>query len=1053
MNLGEDDVERTLNDNIDLDFFRKYEEYFSEGSPYEYIDIECKYYTENSFFNEHKKSQNSLILNLNIQSLSSKFEPLKELLNISQNNNVLYEIITMQEIWKIVNPEAFNIPGYKFVYTDRKQGQGGGCGMFIRDNILFRRVEKYSIFYENVFESICIECTLPCNKKILILSLYRPNTHKVLNKNQQIESFLSTLTDLLYEISSAAFPAYIFSDSNIDLLKLSDKFPAEYFDILISLGFILLVNKATRFENQSHTAIDHIFTNDNLAEFKAGVIIDSISDHFLTFLEVGGSKPKNKKKLYNTQNFSQAKILDFKRAIEDKNWDNVYHAVCPNIAFNNFQSAFNNLYNEHFPVVSKKINKNYEPINCFMTPGLLISRRTKNKLQRKAKCSPTLLNVNKNKLYRNIYNKVLKQSKKMYFNNKIDQAKSSPKNMWKIINEALNRKSSSSDQIEKILNNGDFFTDSKEIADIFNEYFSLIGHKTAETVEQTKATFDNFLPPSNLESFFILPLLQEDVIKIINAKEGKKSRDINEISTFLVKNVSWQVAPLLSHIFNLSIETGIFPDNMKTSKTVPVYKGRKAGLPTSINAYRPISLVDNWSSIFEKAISDQLILFLNRSNFFCEQQFGFRQGRSTSQAALLLVDFVSKAINNGDYIMGIFLDIRKAFDCVNHNILFAKLENLGIRGIVLQWFKSFFSGRKQKVKVNGAWSQNIKDIDISVLQGSILGVLLFLVFVNDFPRSTDLMSIIYADDSNCLCRDTSLVSLKEFVQTELQKISCWFKANKLALSMEKTKYMLFSPRHVTSTQDFSIYFNTNDFDEMDADKVSKLIRVPNAKEKTICMLGLNLDDRLSFKLHVDHIRGKIASSLYSLNKVKNLLDKKALKSIYYALIHSHLNYCCLIYNCATDSSLSCLIKLQKRAIRVVSKAKYNSHSGRLFKELNILPLKQLIDFNILLFMYDVENNILPPSLCNIFSRNVNEQYNLRNANDYFIHRHKFEYLKKFPFILFPLKWDNFEMVSKTDPNRLIFKNALKQHLLDSITIESCTNTHCRDCFPLNLTII
>ena len=133
-----------------------------------------------------------------------------------------------------------------------------------------------------------------------------------------------------------------------------------------------------------------------------------------------------------------------------------------------------------------------------------------------------------------------------------------------------------------------FFTDSKEIADIFNDYFSLICHKTADTVEQTNTNFDDFLPPSNPESFFILPLLQEDVIKIINAKEGKKSRDINEISTFLVKNVAWQVSPLLSHIFNLSIETGIFPDNMKTSKTVPVYKGRKAGLPTSINAYRPI---------------------------------------------------------------------------------------------------------------------------------------------------------------------------------------------------------------------------------------------------------------------------------------------------------------------------------------------------------------------------------------------------------------------------------------------------------------------------------
>ena len=150
-----------------------------------------------------------------------------------------------------------------------------------------------------------------------------------------------------------------------------------------------------------------------------------------------------------------------------------------------------------------------------------------------------------------------------------------------------------------------------------------------------------------------------------------------------------------------------------------------------------------------------------------------------------------------------------------------------------------------------------------------------------------------------------------------------------------------------------------------------------------------------------------------------------------------------------DSSLSCLIKLQKRAIWLISKDKYNAHSGKLFKELNILPLKQLIDFNILLFMYDVKNNNLPASLCVIFIWNidVNEHYNLRNANDYLIHR------KKFPFILFSVKWENFEMASKTDPNRMIFKNALKLHLLDSITIESCVNAHCSECFPLDHNII
>jgi hypothetical protein len=246
----------------------------------------------------------------------------------------------------------------------------------------------------------------------------------------------------------------------------------------------------------------------------------------------------------------------------------------------------------------------------------------------------------------------------------------------------------------------------------------------------------------------------------------------------------------------------------------------------------------------------------------------------------------------------VFLDLKKAFDVCSHDILLKKLTKFGINDLELAWFRNYLLNRYQKVDINGNYSDE-KLINISVMQGTILGPILFLCYINDIHTATDLLTFLFADDTSCLAEHKNLHELIEYVNRELKKLANWFRCNKMAVNTSKTKFIIFRTKGKKIPNDVSVVFNNNEIGkEENPSLIINLDRVynenPNESDRSYKLLGVYLDEFLSFDKHVSHICAKLTRSLYCIRRVSNVLSLKALKSLYYALIHPHLLYCSTI---------------------------------------------------------------------------------------------------------------------------------------------------------------
>lgn len=467
--------------------------------------------------------------------------------------------------------------------------------------------------------------------------------------------------------------------------------------------------------------------------------------------------------------------------------------------------------------------------------------------------------------------------------------------------------------------------------------------------------------------------------------------------------------------------------------------------------YRPISLINSFSKVFEKIISEKILIFLSRNNFFYENQFGFLQNRSTEQLQIKMLNFIINAFNNNEYVIGIFLDIRKAFDCINHSMLLDKLENIGIRGNVLAWFKDYLSNRIQKVKVNNVWSTNTGLLDIGVLQGSIIGVLLFLIYINDFPTSTLMRTFMFADDSTCLDKHRHLVELETTVNMELGKITDWFNANKMAINADKTKYMIFHPRYKSIDYQMNIQIK----DQINPSLFVPLERISNSSvpDDFIRSLGVLLDENLSFDKHVNSLKLKLNRAMFYLNRSKNLLGFNARKQLYFSLIHSNLLYCNQIYGSTAPKNIKGLHLLQKRAVRLVFNKDFRAPTTELFYKLKVLPLPNLINFKSLIFFYDFKSKNLPVTFINEWllnsERNNDYLLNLRSAQGFYVPPARYQYLNNFPLIKCPKLWNELRADFKYSLVRHEFIRQLKHLFLEKlINPNYVTSTSLMDLFNL-----
>ena len=450
---------------------------------------------------------------------------------------------------------------------------------------------------------------------------------------------------------------------------------------------------------------------------------------------------------------------------------------------------------------------------------------------------------------------------------------------------------------DKFVKDNQTFNDPKQVADEFNKYFANIGPALAKSIQHHGNDFNAYLDDPVDSTCFFHPTDEYEILKVIRKFGNRKSPGYDKIRSDIIKLVANEIVYPLMLIINKSLCTGIVPNAFKIAKVIPIYKKDS---PELFSNYRPVSLLPCLSKILERIVYDRCYNFLKSKNSLYKRQYGFRQMHSTYMAVFDFIKDINYAVDDNMYTAGIFMDLSKAFDTIDHDILLYKLYHYGFRGVSYNWFANYLSNRKQYVYYNSVQS-SYENISCGVPQGSILGPLLFILYMNDICKTSKLLSfILFADDTTVYYSNKNNKTLCNTVNNELKEVVNWFKCNKLSLNASKTNLIFIGTPHLTKNiaSDMHIYLDG-----------CQLKRVSNAK-----FLGLVLDENLTWKSHIHSICNTCSRNIGVLNKLKHILPKPSLYQLYCTLILPHLTYGVILWGDANKEHIVRLLKLQKRLL-------------------------------------------------------------------------------------------------------------------------------------------
>ncbi|PNF17023.1 hypothetical protein B7P43_G02754 [Cryptotermes secundus] len=432
----------------------------------------------------------------------------------------------------------------------------------------------------------------------------------------------------------------------------------------------------------------------------------------------------------------------------------------------------------------------------------------------------------------------------------------------------------------------------------------------------------------------------------------------------IVKQCIQFIKKPLTFIFNLSLSSGIFPDQMKIAKVRPIFK---KGQKQNITNYRPISILSVFSKILETLMYNRVVNFLNKFKLISNAQNGFRKNKSTFTAIQTFIGQIQKTLDNKQFAFGIFLDLSKAFDVINHNLLLAKLELYGLRGIAHAWMRSYLTDRTQFVEIHHmdqktfkikTLTSSLKAIKHGVPQGSVLGPLLFLLFINDLPRIIQNAEVVlFADDTNILITGNDMLSLNEKIQNVKNQLEKWFYENHLIINTEKSKVIFF--RGSRSTPIIRSIFSLNNKEVVCSSDVK--------------FLGICITEDLSWATHTQYVCKKLSKTLYLIKSLRDSVSQSVLRNVYLAKFESVLKYGIIFWGGVKKDSET-LFKLQKKCLRVVKGVRNRVSCRNLFREFKILTVTSLYIFEILCFI--IKNRIYTTQYSDVHGYNTIHKHNL-----------------------------------------------------------------------------
>lgn len=721
--------------------------------------ISCKYYECQDFKTLTSTSKfNFSALHLNISSLAKHFDEFNALLGLL---NLNFSVIGISETRFLKDSPPifdFEIEGYTAMHTPTESSAGGAL-LYVSNHLsYFPRSDLVDILYKpKELESVFVEVSFSNKPNCIIGCIYK---HPGMSVNIFNTEFLSPFLQL---VSKENKSIVLLGDFNINLLNFdSSTEVSSFIDTLESYSLLPQVTLPTRITETSQTLIDNIFTTNTDRKCVSGNVLHSISDHLPQFFCISsasftGNGCENLSNAY--MNWSQFQSEEFIRNFRNIDWREILSLDDRNIdtSFDSFLSKLNALVDRHVPIATlTKKQRNKKPwINSVILKA--IQRRDfylRKYLNCKSEESRGFYFASF-KRYRNHVVGLCRRSKAKYFVDYFHQNSKNIRKIWKGVKEIVSLKSSSTSKPISLRIDDIVTSNPNIVANSFNSYFSSVADNIRSKIPVSDKNFTSFLKHPNLNSIFLSPVTPEEVQKIIYSMPPSKSSGPNSVPIKILKLICAEISYPLTELVNLSFSTGQFPSALKLSRVVPVFK---KGSPLETSNYRPISLLSNIDKIFEKLMYSRVISFLEANNVIYSRQFGFRKSYSTTHALISMIERLRKCLDDGNVAIGVFVDLQKAFDTVDHEILCHKLSHYGIRGIANKWFSSYLSSRQQFVSI-GKSNSSCLPTRHGVPQGSVLGPLLFLIYIND------LHSCLKYSEATHFADDTNLIQIGKLIES------------------------------------------------------------------------------------------------------------------------------------------------------------------------------------------------------------------------------------------------------------------------------------------------
>lgn len=792
------------------------------------------------------------------------------------------------------------------------------------------------------------------------------------------------MDELLKKVKSSNL--LVLGDINIDILSNSND-SDKYLFLMSSYGLKSLVNEPTRITDDTQTCIDHVFTrfHKNWSHKVSCEILDlKITDHCMLNLRIDQLTVSKLNRYIPFPVKYKTDYLKLVNALKFEFWEQVYVKSNPSSAYDAFLKILKG-HIDNSTTVQSRVNIKLKRLRPWIGEDLLKIINRKNSLRKKFQKNPQ--NNNLKRHYHKINKKVKRKlaiSREKYYSVKFENCKGNVKEEWKVVNGILNNEKIR-DSIYEIEVDNLLIRNPMNIANNFNSYFASVAENSKPNPFQIDCGCDLYPEITEdafqINSFVFQSISPLELYKRIMNLNNKKSCTSDGITNCLLKRIAFFIVDVLCYLFNMSVNCGIFPSALKVAEVIPLYK---KGCRRSVSQYRPISLLPTFSKLFEKIMKDRILSFLNKNNFLCYQQFGFREGKSTEDAILKLCSEICDGFNNNNSPIALFIDMTKAFDMVNHTILLDKLYKAGFRDSMFNWFNSYLSGRFQRVKLNGVFSDEL-ELRTGVPQGSVLGPILFLIYINSiFKQNLNSNVTAFADDMAFTYINNSLFESMVKLETDLQLLRQWFAKHELIVS-DKTKLMLFNLKN-SNLVDSNVVFHSAACPKMslfahncgkvnfcrDVSCCSNCFKI----ESVECFkyLGVSIDTNLNWKTHASVLKKYMMCATRKMFLLQPHCSKKLLTVIYYGLVNSKLQYGLTSWGGAYMNTIEPLLIAQKHIVRIISKKNRLTSSWPIFCSLRILPIKHLYVYKVLkvFFMRSGYSTILRNS--NVYGLRVNSQH-------------------------------------------------------------------------------